>query len=253
MPGILAEQRVERVEVAGGRAFADRDLAAGRELVERFFLGEALVIGRDAGGDVSGRLLAAQPRRVAVHRLAAVVRRLHFRQARRIAVQDAGEVHHLAEIANPRIVEQLLDLGDRDLGAGRFERRRRHARRRTEVELERHLRRVLEHVPHARHAQHVADLVRIAHRGHGAVHDRRPGELARHEHRAFDVHVGVDEPGQQISSRPRRRFRDSSDPAILDDDLRRDTSGGPRYQRRLPVNCEIASHGMSFDSRYWVL
>ena len=73
MAGILAQQRVERVEVAGGRAFADRDLAAGRQLVERLLLGEALVIGRDAGGDVLGRLLAAQAGCVAVDRFAAIV------------------------------------------------------------------------------------------------------------------------------------------------------------------------------------
>ena len=112
LPGYSPKQRVERIEIAGGRAFADRNLATGRQLVERLLLREAFVIGRDAGRDVAGRLRAAQPGRVAVDRLAAVVCRLHLRQAGRVAVQDAGKVHHLAEIENPRIVEQLLDLGD---------------------------------------------------------------------------------------------------------------------------------------------
>ena len=60
---------------------------------------------------------------VAVDRLAAIVGRLHLGEATGIAVEDAGEVHHLAEVANPRVIEQRLDFGHGDLGAGRFERR----------------------------------------------------------------------------------------------------------------------------------
>ena len=66
LPGEFGQQRVERVEVSRGGAFADDDLAAGGELVERFFLREALVIGGDAGGDITGRFFAAETRRVAI-------------------------------------------------------------------------------------------------------------------------------------------------------------------------------------------
>ena len=57
---VLAKQRVERVEVAGGGAFANGDLAAGGELVEGFFFGEAFVVGGDAGCDVFGSLFAPE-------------------------------------------------------------------------------------------------------------------------------------------------------------------------------------------------
>ena len=59
--------------------------------VERFVLREAFVIGRDAGRDVLRRLLPAQPGCMPIHRLAAIVCRLHFRQAARVAVQNARE------------------------------------------------------------------------------------------------------------------------------------------------------------------
>ena len=83
---------------------------------------------------------------VAIDGFAAVVGGFHFGEAARVAVEDAGEVHHLTEIQNPRIVEQFFDLGDRDLRAGSFESGRRHTGRCAEEKLERDMRRVFEHV-----------------------------------------------------------------------------------------------------------
>ena len=53
------------------------------DLVERLLLGEALVVGRHAGGDVAGRRLAAQARGVAVDGLAAALGGGDLGQARR--------------------------------------------------------------------------------------------------------------------------------------------------------------------------
>ncbi len=115
-----------------------------------------------------------------VHRFPTIVRRLHLRQAARVAIKNSRKVHHLAEIQNSRVIEQRLNLGYRNLGASSFKSCRRHARRRTEEKLERHLRRVLKHVMHAGNAEHIPNLMRIAHRRHGPMHNRRPREFAWH-------------------------------------------------------------------------
>ena len=78
---------------------------AGGQFVEGLFFGEALVVGRDARCDVFGRLLAAEAGCVAVDALAAIVRCPHLGEATWVAVKDSWEIHHLAEVANPRIVE----------------------------------------------------------------------------------------------------------------------------------------------------
>src|SRR5262249_15203095 len=141
--------------------------------------------------------LSSQARCVTIDWLAALVGGGDLGEAFGIAVQDAGKVHHFAEVANARVVEQLLDLCHRDGRAGRFKRGRRHTGRGAEIELEWRPGGVVEHVAHAGDAQHITDLVRVAYRRNGAVDDGRASELAWHEHGAFNVHVGVDKAGQQ--------------------------------------------------------
>jgi hypothetical protein len=130
---------------------------------------------------------------VSIDGLASLVGRLHLRQTARVAVQNAGKVHHLAEIQNARVVEQLFNFRHGYLSARSFKRSCRHTRRRTKEKLERHLSRVLKHVLHAGNAEHISDLMRVAYRRHRPVHHRRPCKLAGHEHRAFNMHMGINE------------------------------------------------------------
>jgi len=50
---------------------------------------------------------------------------------------------------------------------------------------------------YAGNSEHIADFVRIAHRSNRAMQNSRPSELARHQHRAFDMHMRVDKAGQK--------------------------------------------------------
>ena len=75
LQGKFAEQCVESVEVAGGRSLSDRNLRSRRQLVERFFLGETLVICGDSCGDITGGLVATQSRGVSIDRFASLVGR----------------------------------------------------------------------------------------------------------------------------------------------------------------------------------
>src|SRR4051794_38913256 len=108
LSGELAKQCVKRIEITGGRPFANRDLASRLHLVERLVLSETLMVSRNSRRDVLCRLLAAQTRRMSVHRLSSIMSRFHFREACCIAIKNAGKIHHLTEIQNSRVVEQRL-------------------------------------------------------------------------------------------------------------------------------------------------
>src|SRR5258705_10251428 len=102
---IFTEQRIQRIEVPRRGPFPNRNLATGRELVERFVFCKTFVIGCDSSRDVLSCLLAAQPWCVSVDWLASIVRCLYLRQTARVAIQNAREVHHLPEIQNARVFE----------------------------------------------------------------------------------------------------------------------------------------------------
>ena len=72
--GKIVQQPDQCVEVAGGAALPDDDLHALLQFVQRFFAGEAFVVGADdnavsrpAGVDIPRRLFAAQSRRMAAN------------------------------------------------------------------------------------------------------------------------------------------------------------------------------------------
>jgi len=145
---------------------------------------------------IAARIVTAQTRGMTVDDAPMLPRDAQFLHHDGIFVKDAGEVHHLAEIAHTFVGEQRADIVGRDLRTGRLERRGRNAGRRTEGDGKGHTCSVVQHVADTFHAVDVADLVRIAHRGHGTVDDGETGEFGRYEHRRFDVDVGIDEAGQ---------------------------------------------------------
>jgi hypothetical protein len=79
------------------------------------------------------------------------------------------------------------------------------------------------------------------------VHDRRPGEFARHEHRTFDVYVRVDEAGQQKAVGEFGRRRDRRDATIGDDDLRRFNPSSGNVDDLAYDRLRTGAHGASID------
>ncbi len=190
-------QRNQRVEVFRGRPFANQDLHPGGELFPRFLDRKALVIGFDTRTRICVHAIAAQTRRVSVHRLASIFRGLNFRHEPRVAVNHARIVHHLTEIRHVVSRKQPVHRLGVEFGPCRFEGRRRNARRSAKCERKRHRLPVRDHVLHPGPPEYVGDLVGIADRCHRSVHHRRPGKLRRRQHRTLDMNVRVDESRQQ--------------------------------------------------------
>jgi hypothetical protein len=54
---------------------------------------------------------------------------------------------------------------------------------------------IVDHVFYACHAEHVRDLVRVAHGGHGPMHNGQPREFGRDEQAALHMNVRINETG----------------------------------------------------------
>ena len=178
------------------------------------------MIRTDARCDVALREFAAQSWRVAVHGFteAMGVRDLlhHFR----IAVEDAGEIHHLAQVAHFIAFEQAAHRVCINAGTGCFEDSGGHATRCAEEEMERHLPSIVDHELHTFNAHHIGDLVRIAHGGHGTMQHGEPREFTRHQHAAFNVYVRINEAGHDVPVHGAADLRDRSDATVLDHHFR---------------------------------
>ena len=196
---MAADKRLQRIEIARRRAFPDQDVHAAGDLVARLCQADAFVVAADAGLGIAPRPLAGQAGRMPVHRQAEALRQRDPGHDGGIARQHAGEVHHFGKVKQAILAQEDGDFIQIQAGACGLERRRRHARGRAEEHLERHLAAVLQHVAHARQPQHVGNLVRIGDCGHGAVADGQTGKFGRRQHRAFNMHMRIDEAGDQVT------------------------------------------------------
>ena len=192
---MVVHQADQGFEVPGGTPFTDKDAHAMGELVQRFFPGEAFVIGADTGGDVFSSQVAPQSGCVAVHGFSQPMGMGDLRHHFVIAVEHTGKVHHFGQVAHIGTFQQLSDRGRIDARPGRFVHRGGHTTRCTEEEPEGHLGAIVDHVFYACHAEHVRDLVRVAHGGHGPMHNGQPREFGRDEQAALHMNVRINETG----------------------------------------------------------
>ena len=110
-----------------------------------------------------------------------------------------GEVHHLGDAEHVAAAEQPLEVADRQRPPRRLVRRRGHARRRHEVDVERQARGRVEQPVDAVRAEHVRDLVRVGDDRGRAEREDQARELVDHQLRGLDVQVRVDEAGDDVA------------------------------------------------------
>jgi hypothetical protein len=130
----LADEREQVEQVARHRGLADEEPHAGAQPLPPLLHGQRLVVGADARRGVRLQLLAEDAGGVAVDVLGAVERQLL--ELRRRAGDHAREVHHLGEPEHPPAAHERLEVPGPERPARRLERRRRHARRRHEEDVE---------------------------------------------------------------------------------------------------------------------
>jgi len=194
--GVLVHRREHVDEVPRVGRLAQEHGHAEPQLLARLRRRDGFVIARDARAHVRLEVGAGEPGDVAVQRPPREGADLGEHVL--APGQDAGEVHDLREAEHARVLRERDEVRRVQPRPGRLHRRRRHARRRHDEHREVKIRAGVEHVADPRRAEHVRDLVRIAHDRRHAVWQDRVGEAMRREHRDLDVHVGVDQPGADV-------------------------------------------------------
>ncbi len=196
---VLLDERQERLQVPRHRRLADEQPHPCADALAAFLDRQRLVIRVDARGRVRLQVAPHEPGRVAVHVLRTLDRELRELSLR--AGDDAREVHHLAETEDPSPPHQRLEIARRERAARRLEGRGGHARRRHEVDVELETRRRVEEPVHAVDAEDVRDLVRVGDDSRGAQREHKARELVDHELHRLEVHVRVDESGDDVAAR----------------------------------------------------
>ena len=163
--------------------------------------GALMVVRRPARGiGVKGR---SQIRRsvVTAHGLAGVLRRGNLGQHLRIAADDAGKIHHLAQPDDAGPAHRLGHVLCADFKAcGLQPRRGRCAGRHLREDVDRLHQRLVMHHPHTFKAQHIGDLMGVCEHCRGAMRDHRAGKFRRGQHATFDMHMPVAEPRDHVAS-----------------------------------------------------
>jgi hypothetical protein len=151
------------------------------------------MISTDSMLSVSACILTPQTRSMTVYDATATASDGELLHDNRVSMEHAGPVHHLAQVPDARILEQLADILGCDLRTSRFERRCRHTRRRTKGYCKWHARGVVDHVSDAVDTADIADLMRVTDGSYGPMDHSQAGELRRDEHRRFDMNMSIDQ------------------------------------------------------------
>ena len=116
----------------------------------------------------------------------------------RIAGQDAGIVHHLAQAQYAFIPREAGQVGGEQRGAGRIEVRRGHAGGYHHVDVERNAVGSAEHPVDAVVAEDVGYLVGIGDDRRGAARGDHPGVFDRGQEARFDMDMRVDQARAEV-------------------------------------------------------
>ena len=184
--------RALRLRAGGG--LADQQPHPGPQPLAALLHGEGLVVGADPGRRVGVQLLAEHARRMAVD----VPGQGELRELALGAGDDAGEVHHLGEAEHAVPAQEPLQVAGRELAARRLERRGGHARRGHEVDVERQAGAGVEQPVDTVGAEDVRDLVRVGDDGGRSQRQHEARELVDEQLRRLEVHVRVDEAGNDV-------------------------------------------------------
>ena len=128
-----------------------------------------------------------------------------------ITMDHTRKIHHLREVKKRGIKTEFLNGVGTQYRTSRFKVRRRNTGGNAEVDFQRCLCREALHESHSFNTQNVGDLVWVRDGRRRAVPHRDAGKFGWGEHRAFDMHVGIDKAWTEKAC-----FRDR---LILDDGL----------------------------------
>ncbi len=194
----FANERDECGQVLTGRALTDEHPHPLAPLLACLGQRRTLVVTLDTGGEIGIELTAHQSRGMTIDTPVTGERDLgpHLR----VAMDHPGEVHHLGHPDRTDGIEQLLHLGGAERRPRALEPRGGNATRRRDPERERQPGCRLRQRSYPLDPEHVGDLMRVGGHRRRSVHEYRADELVDPELGRFEMHMGIDHPGDQGSS-----------------------------------------------------
>ena len=171
----------------------------------------------------------------------------------RVAVDHAGEVHHLGQAEDRAVGEQGRQILRGERAAVGLHVGGRHARRRHDDHVERQIAAALGHEANARDAGHVGNFMGIGDDGGHTAGQHGRGKLGRRAEAAFDVHVRVDEAGSHVPPAQINGLRgavaaaDTHDPAVCHGDVGffdcagKDVDDAPVAQQQIRITIAACS------------
>ena len=220
---VLLQQGEERPQVGEGGALAHHHPHAAPQLLPRLIEVHALVVRRDARGEVGVQVLSRNARRVA--RQDDVARRRHLAPHVRVSLDERRVVHHLPQVGAPPLLKHLPNGHHVQLIPGRFKSGCRDAGGRAQEDVDGQSAARQVHVADAGKPQGVRYLVGVRHDGGRPVDHHGVREGRRRHQAAFDVDVPVDQAGDQDGPRriqdtvPLVAPADARDPVPADGDV----------------------------------
>ena len=192
----LGDERHERTEVPSRGRLADQKPHPRPQSLPALLGREGLVIRADSGRGVRLERIPEDSGRMSIDAIGALDREL--RELARRTGDHAGEVHHLGQPDHALAAEQALEVAGRERPPRRLEAGGRHAGGCGEEDVERQ---VLAHVDEpvdAVRSEDVRDLVRVGDDGRRPERQHEPRELGRKQLRGLEMHVCVDESGDDV-------------------------------------------------------
>ena len=190
----------EGFEIAGGRAFPDKDVHARGNAVLHLFRRSAFMVVQDAASGVRLQTGSGESRGMTVHGKPRVAGIPDFTEQIVITGQNSGAVHNLAERDGFSLMEERLKVQRSQFSAGVLEGRTGHAGRQGKMDGKGQARGRVIHIAQGKLASGIGDLVRIGHHTRGAAGKNGSSECSRSEQRGLDMHMGVHEAGNKIFS-----------------------------------------------------
>ena len=171
------------------------------QLTESFLPIGRLMAGIRTAAQISGKLPAAQPRGMALEVKAALLCRFDNIHHPFVTVHHSVKIHHLGEADHALKLCQLTDLPGKKLGSGIFAARHsRNTARNVHKLAHRKIVRTVMHVFNSIHTVNIGKLMGIMDYCSSSVRNDDSGKISGRHHRAFDMHMGIDEARDQVPS-----------------------------------------------------
>ena len=164
-------------------------------------MGALVIIGRSARRIGMERPAQITRGIVPAHDFAGPLRCRDFAKHLWIIVEHAGEIHHFAEADDVGPGHGLNHIVRTNHRSACFKtRRRRHAGRHLNKNIDGQTHGLVMHQLHACQPQHIGDLVGINEHGRSAMGYDRTGEFGHRHHAAFHMHVAIAETRNEIAA-----------------------------------------------------